>query len=666
MRKYLLLLLALLTATPARAALLFDYHSDSATQAKYAKAWAAVQKVQGSSTLTLTSGPSGTFGGTYLDMSAPATFPTFVGLDNLPTSGSAITVLLRVIPINASITNGFGLFGMQGTRNQQFCPQFGFEFYIGTDSKAHFSGGTAGAGCNWFNNTGMANAFTFTQNVPTDIWITWDGTTTSGSFKIYQAQNGQSPTLVDSLTPSNPNPGWSKFYNPIIGISDVVDNLYDNQLHINEVAIWDTVEVPSSYGARTQFITSTAYEGYNYTSLAANKVASGQAYGPGPGTLTGTAPLAMAATTKIGTTASDGTGTYDGSDRWTCPAAADFLDSASALKCNSLTTNRTGTYSVSNLTVGTVKHGVTWGILGASTGTYRGADLWSDPGRDNVLSTVGSYNADGTALSGNFVKAPIDKVLLAYNYGVGGSSLVGTLKSTNPGAVNVASGVDYTINNTDYTGSYVGSCISVPPGNANVRAGYAYTIDGVSLVGSMGVPPVDKVKLGYTYDGSTTGTLECTSPGDGEVSSGITFKVYSTLHTGTRNAVTNVLSQAILVGQGGSSIAPVPLVVTQGDDVIFQFAAKTGKTLTAQNLTGATYVGTVTASDGTTVSFDNSHFTTVSAGSGTFTMALSGTETATLPLTKYLTQPLTEVKVAITQSGKVMTFRGKILQVLAP
>ena len=67
------------------------------------------------------------------------------------------------------------------------------------------------------------------------------------------------------------------------------------------------------------------------------------------------------------------TGTYTGSDRWTCPSSGSLLSSVS-LKCDSTSTNLTGTY----VDVGAqtnVKHDVSYGV--GLTGSYRGSDLWT-------------------------------------------------------------------------------------------------------------------------------------------------------------------------------------------------------------------------------------------------------------------------------------------------
>ncbi len=113
---------------------------------------------------------------------------------------------------------------------------------------------------------------------------------------------------------------------------------------LNEAVFWDGVETPSTYGARTDFITASAFEGYSRTDPGVANVRNGTAYTYAGVALTGTAVIPTLANTKTGVAGDGGTGTYDGSDRWTSPLAAELL-SGVQLKSNSTSLNLTGTFT---------------------------------------------------------------------------------------------------------------------------------------------------------------------------------------------------------------------------------------------------------------------------------------------------------------------------------
>lgn len=291
-------------------ALKFQYRSDSITQARYAAALRDMVRQKSSTALTLTSGPTGTFGGTYLDMTAGPVV-SFVGLDNCPIGSTAITILMRLIPIasGAPVANK-GLISLGGFHHYNDSGYGGIDIGVSaTTGKVEVTAGSVGNGGTYFSFANFATAPTWTTNTPTDIWIVWDGTTGSGKMELWQGDNGSTPTKISSLTASNAANAMIRGQVPSIVMANLPRVAFNNFAHVNEICIWDTAEVPSSYGTRTDFITATAYEGYTYTSLATNKVVSGTVYGPGPGTLTGTyvATYAAAGDVRSGTDRGDGT-----------------------------------------------------------------------------------------------------------------------------------------------------------------------------------------------------------------------------------------------------------------------------------------------------------------------------------------------------------------------
>jgi hypothetical protein len=100
---------------------------------------------------------------------------------------------------------------------------------------------------------------------------------------------------------------------------------------------------------------------------------------------TGTAVVSAAATTKHGVTADDGTGTYRGADLWTAVVADDVLEGAGYLADG---VSLSGLYR--DVTADRVKAGTQygWDGFGLRTGTYDGSDLWSSPAADELKHGV--------------------------------------------------------------------------------------------------------------------------------------------------------------------------------------------------------------------------------------------------------------------------------------
>lgn len=291
-------------------ALKWQYRSDSATRARYASGLADIYQ-RGVTDPTLTAGPSGTFGGTYLNMAA-GPWIIFPGADNAPIGATAISVLWRLVPISSGAPSGnkpLLCLGSSGNFNDN---QYGGLLWgVNSSGKMYTIGGTRANGTNYFSPGfyTLTNAFTFVANQPTDIWFTWDGTTNANGVKVYQAQNGNAPTLLEQFTANVAMEAMSREQITEILIRDFWNNSNNNAFHINEICIWDSVEDPTSYGARSDFITAPEYEGYNYTSLAAGNVRNGTAYGPGPGSLTGTLTTPALSDVRAGTDVDGSPGT---------------------------------------------------------------------------------------------------------------------------------------------------------------------------------------------------------------------------------------------------------------------------------------------------------------------------------------------------------------------
>ncbi len=103
--------------------------------------------------------------------------------------------------------------------------------------------------------------------------------------------------------------------------------------------------------------------------------------------------------TKTGVQGEDGTGTYDGSDRWTDPSDTN-VKTGTSYKANSLTNNKTGTYD--------------------------GSDRWTDPGESNVrVATAYKANSLTNNKTGLLDLPVIANVLTGISYD--NSTKTGTL-----------------------------------------------------------------------------------------------------------------------------------------------------------------------------------------------------------------------------------------------
>jgi hypothetical protein len=381
----------------------------------------------------------------------------------------------------------------------------------------------------------MSSPFNFQSGVPIDIWFVWDGTATAGHVKVYAANNGNAPTLIGSTTASAACGGRDKLQTgPIIlGIAPTSGG--EVLPLLNEFVIWDTAEDPTSYGIRTGFIptTSSAFQGYTYTDPGASHVVAPGSGGPTNyvfngttevgtyvpplpaatdlragtvvGTVTGTLNLTTAANIKHGVTQDNGAivGIYTGADLWTAFGAGQIVLGQSSLQNGATITGTAIVAAKATTVIGTTandgpgqavaaaavttKHGVT---ANDGVGSYRGADLWSDPGAGSVVNPAGggpaNYLANGVVIVGTFA-----------------------VDSTNPGAQNVKINVPYNINGTDYVGTYdLFSTAGVPGDDAMAQcleglAEYLENIAGLTVLREF---PYANEQLAYPSITITAGT----------------------------------------------------------------------------------------------------------------------------------------------------------------
>lgn len=156
-------------------------------------------------------------------------------------------------------------------------------------------------------------------NVRSGTGYSISGVSKTGTAAIPTAANVRSGTAVDATTGTLAVPSAAN-----VRFGTAVDNTTG------------TCRVPSAADVRSG-TNVDATTGTLAVPSAAN-VRSGTSVDNTTGTLT----VPSLANTKIGVAGDGGTGTYDGSDRWTCPTAGQ-ISSGVSIKCNSTSTNRTGT-----------------------------------------------------------------------------------------------------------------------------------------------------------------------------------------------------------------------------------------------------------------------------------------------------------------------------------
>ncbi len=539
MLKILPVIAAFLMAVNSFSAVKFQLRGTS-KDAYYASAWKTHYVVRGAdSTFPITSsGTAGVFGGSYLDMTSGPKVQ-YVGLDNGPTSGTAISILMRVVPnFTGTPAATIGLFELTQAGPGGGTASGGMSIGINTAGKMVLYAEKQHSSSAYSSGT-FGTAINFVSGTPIDLWFVWDGTTTAGHMERWEASHGNTATKVDTLTASNAADTYDRFATQNILLHSPLNAAQNNKLHIVEVVIFDTAEVPSSYGARSDYVTTTAsaFEGYTYTDPGIANVLAPGSGGPSSYTYNGLskvgtyAPaLPAAGDLRSGTVVSSVTGTL------AVPAVSSVLSGVAV-------DATVGNY----ITVATAaaKIGTTFGASGALTGTYDGSDRWTSPLASELLS--------GVMLKSNSTS----------------NNLTGTLLSTDPGIANVLSGVGYAINSTGYVGTYVAS--STDPGIANVKLGTNYIIAATPLVG--------------TY----TGADRWSDPGISNVSAGTTYLANAVSKTGIRNVVTNVINRLQVYSRYGATVSSAQgsIVVTSGDTVTLAFNAVTAGV--AFDLSGAVF-----------------------------------------------------------------------------
>jgi hypothetical protein len=262
----------------------------------------------------------------------------------------------------------------------------GFQIYH--SSAGHLIGNTTNlGGTSVIPNNSDLGAWSPVAGQYYDFVWTWNGSITASSWKLY----------IDGVLFATANPAqlWvnGDGGHVSIGFGYTYNQVLQSAQKINEYVLWDSVIDPTSGGlnlngsTRASFVTITGtLDPTNSTDPGIHEVSTGTAYIINGVSLTGdsdepaqsdvrfgvqydnntkTGALVTPALSdvKTGVAGDGGTGTYDGSDRWTDVGIAN-VRSGSVYKANSVTNNRTGTAAIP--TAANVRSGT---ATDATTGT---------------------------------------------------------------------------------------------------------------------------------------------------------------------------------------------------------------------------------------------------------------------------------------------------------
>lgn len=123
-----------------------------------------------------------------------------------------------------------------------------------------------------YNNT-ITSSAGYVADQFMDLWVVWDGTVGAGKIKLYLAQNGNAATLIASV-----NADYANSRNTAVsGTMMIGADPYVNGMAalLNEVVFWDEVIDPTTFGARTDFIPDTAFDGSVNVSAGAENIRLG-------------------------------------------------------------------------------------------------------------------------------------------------------------------------------------------------------------------------------------------------------------------------------------------------------------------------------------------------------------------------------------------------------
>jgi hypothetical protein len=263
-------------------ALKFQLRSTS-LDAWYAKAFSGHASLLGSPAVISSAAP-GVFGGKLIDMSgnsANAALGYMAG-ENWATGVAGFTLLMRIVPNWSGVPGTTQNLFIIGDSSGSICQ--GVQMDVNSsgviDVRARNADATACYADRLYAPSTPAFP-TFISGQAIDLWLRWNGLG-GQPFELWAAAPGQVPT---QLTNSGANNAYENgdvrglfcALSMRLGINFVFDGFQTNY-GINEFALWDSFEDPTSYGARTGFISAPNLQGYSYSDPGATNVAAGISY----------------------------------------------------------------------------------------------------------------------------------------------------------------------------------------------------------------------------------------------------------------------------------------------------------------------------------------------------------------------------------------------------
>lgn len=337
-------------------------------------------------------------------------------------------------------------------------------------------------------NSTSAGAWSPTSGTWYDIVLTWDGTTTANSCKVYV----DASLLGSGITPTAAfSASWTNQYFNEIVLGSGFNNPTNNADRFDEIIIWDTVIDPTAVtldsgsgslngASRVSLVTVSAFDGASYSDPGVANVRSTTSYTYAGASQTGTLSVPTAANVKTGVAFESGggtTGTYDGSDRHSDPGIANVL-SGVQYKSNSTSNNRTGTLSAScdYPAITDVKAGTVYGS-GTYTGTYECHSAVTEnnwPPTDTQLAIYNTLTGDN--LLADRLGAPFQRTLTLSSVPVSGSFKI-SWNGTETSAL------DYNVTAAQMqTALRLISALSEVTVTGSVSSGFTITLYGVVIV----------------------------------------------------------------------------------------------------------------------------------------------------------------------------------------
>jgi hypothetical protein len=253
----------------------------TALDAWYATGLNTHQNILGSAAI-INSGATGVFGGKLIDFSGNSmnTTMAFMGGPNWASGVAGFTILMRLVPNWTGIPSVTqGLFSI-GDPSNTFCEGVGVSVdQAGTISLHCRNGDTS---TNYSDQLYPSpTAFpAFISGQPVDVWFRWSGLS-GGQFEMWAAAAGQVPTKLTNASNGAYQAGAIRGLVCALAFRLGVNFTFDewqSNFAINEFVIWDSFEDPTSYGARSDFISAANLEGYSYSDPGAINVAAGISY----------------------------------------------------------------------------------------------------------------------------------------------------------------------------------------------------------------------------------------------------------------------------------------------------------------------------------------------------------------------------------------------------